>query len=123
MVGMPQIITYLLCLYLIYKGFEILQIALMSPREHRGAGLVIGGMAVIVSIVAAFVFTQWVDSQARRVGGSQSGLTPSLGGTVRLEDLPRLKRSPPAESPTTYVLEPNLQVSAEGISMESDYGE
>ena len=45
MIGMLQIITYLLCVYLVFKGFEILQIALMSGREDRAGGIVIGILA------------------------------------------------------------------------------
>jgi hypothetical protein len=35
MVGMLQIITYLPCVYLVFKGMEIYQIAKMSTSEHR----------------------------------------------------------------------------------------
>ena len=67
MVGMLQIMTYLLCVYLIFKGFEILQIALMSNRENRTAGLIIGIAAVVISVISASVFTSMIDSQAAQV--------------------------------------------------------
>ncbi len=67
MVGMLQIITYLLCVYLVYKGFEIFQIALMSNREERAAGLAIGLLAIVGSLVAAAAFIYWIDVQASRV--------------------------------------------------------
>lgn len=43
MAGMLQIITYLLCVYLVFKGFEIFQIALTGSQEQsRNAAMVIG---------------------------------------------------------------------------------
>jgi uncharacterized membrane protein (DUF485 family) len=56
MVGMLQIIPYLLCVYLIYKGVEILQVALMSNRTNRTAGIIIGIGAIIISLIAAGFF-------------------------------------------------------------------
>jgi len=73
MIGMLQIITYLLCVYLVYKGFEILQIALMSSREDRTMGLVIGAIAVIVAVGVALLFVKMIDAQATAV----SSHTPS----------------------------------------------
>ena len=70
MVGMLQIITYLLCVYLVYKAFEIFQIALMSNREHRGSGLSIGVLAIMGSILAAIVFIYLIDSQAESISGT-----------------------------------------------------
>jgi hypothetical protein len=70
MAGMLQIMTYLLCVYLIYKGFEILQIALMSNREDRTAGLIIGVIAVVVAFFAAFKFFNWINEQAEVIGRS-----------------------------------------------------
>jgi len=65
MLGMLQILTYLLCVYLVFKGIEIFQIAFMSQRQERRAGLVIGVLAIILSIVGAVSFTVWVDSHAQ----------------------------------------------------------
>lgn len=73
MVGMLQIITYLLCVYLIYKGFEIFQTALMSPRENRTAGIIIGVLAIIISVIAALSFISMIDTQARSIS---EGVTP-----------------------------------------------
>lgn len=67
MVGMLQIITYLLCVYLVFKGFEILQIGLASAREDRAAPLLIGVIFVLVSLVAAYSFWKMVDAQASSV--------------------------------------------------------
>jgi hypothetical protein len=70
MVGMLQIITYLLCVYLVYKGWEILQIALMSNRENRKVGIVLGVIAVVGSFVASAIFTYMIDLQASSVSGT-----------------------------------------------------
>jgi glucose-6-phosphate-specific signal transduction histidine kinase len=70
MIGMLQIITYLLCVYLVFKGFEILQIALMSPIENKAGGVVIGILLLVISIGAAFYFTSAIDTQAAAVSRS-----------------------------------------------------
>ncbi len=67
MVGMLQIITYLLCVYLVIKGIEIFQIALMSPRENRTPGLVLGGLVVAACVLSALFFTYMIDVQAQHV--------------------------------------------------------
>ncbi|MGE3385081.1 MAG: hypothetical protein AB7L70_19315 [Pyrinomonadaceae bacterium] len=53
MVGLMQIMIYLLCAYLIFKGVEIFQIALVSPRDdhHRKLGTQIG----VAMLIGAFV--------------------------------------------------------------------
>jgi hypothetical protein len=70
MIGMIQILTYLLAVYLIFKGFEILQIALMSSRTDRTAGIVIGILAVAVAFGAAGFFVDMADTQAKSVSTS-----------------------------------------------------
>ena len=70
MIGMIQILTYLLAVYLIFKGFEILQIALMSNRTDRTAGIVIGALAVVLAVGAAVYFVDLADTQARSVASS-----------------------------------------------------
>lgn len=67
MIGMLQIITYLLCVYLVFKAFEILQIALMSNRDDRAAGIFIGLLFVAISIGAGILFTRMIDAQANAV--------------------------------------------------------
>jgi hypothetical protein len=54
MIGMIQILTYLLAVYLVFKGVEILQIALMSNRTDRTAGIVIGIVAVVLDLPPIF---------------------------------------------------------------------
>jgi hypothetical protein len=70
MIGMIQILTYLLAVYLVFKGFEILQIALMSNRTDRTAGIIIGILAVVLAIGAAGYFVDMADTQARSVSSS-----------------------------------------------------
>lgn len=69
MVGMLQIITYLLCVYLFFKAVEIFQIALVAPKStSKGYGLIIGVIAVVAAFVAAGIFTTMIDSQALKIG-------------------------------------------------------
>jgi hypothetical protein len=70
MIGMIQILTYLLAVYLVFKGFEILQIALMSSRADRTAGIVIGIIGVVLAIGAAGYFVNMADNQASSVSNS-----------------------------------------------------
>jgi len=72
MIGMIQILTYLLAVYLIFKGFEILQIAIMSSRVEKRAGLLIGFFAVVIAIGAAGFFVDMADKQAESVSSSVS---------------------------------------------------
>lgn len=66
---MLQIIGWLLCIYLIFKGVEILQIGLASPKENKAFMLLIGWGAVVISVVLAVVFIGVLDMQ----GGSLPG--------------------------------------------------
>ena len=70
MVGMLQIITYLLCVYLVFKGIEIYQIAKMSTSEDRPAGLRLGKAMIVVSVIAAAVFYVLIDLQAEKIGSN-----------------------------------------------------
>ena len=67
MAGMLQIVTYLLCFYLVIKGVEILQIGLASGRPDRGALKVIGWMTLIACVAAAIAFATFQDQQAEKV--------------------------------------------------------
>jgi hypothetical protein len=68
MVGMLQILTYLLAFYLVVKGFEVLQIALASPRPDRTGILILGFVILAVCILAAGSFVAMQDHQAASVG-------------------------------------------------------
>ena len=57
MVGLMQIMIYMLSVYLVFKGVEIFQIALMSVRPNRTGGMIIGILAVAIAIIAAGGFS------------------------------------------------------------------
>jgi len=69
MAGMLQILTYLLALYLVSKGIEILQIALASNRENR-TGILIGLLMLGLCVVSAVTFVVWQDQQALSISRS-----------------------------------------------------
>ncbi len=68
MVGMLHIVTYLLCIYLVFKGVEIYQIADMSTGEDRARGMRRGGIMIIASVVIGIVFAIWITQQAAAIG-------------------------------------------------------
>ena len=70
MAGMLQILTYLLAVYLVVKGIEVLQIALASTREKRGGIIALGVLTLIVCILAAGSLTYMQDIQARAMSQS-----------------------------------------------------
>jgi uncharacterized membrane protein YgdD (TMEM256/DUF423 family) len=70
MVGQLQIISYFLCVYLLFKAVEILQIALMSPRQDRNAGMAIGVLAIVAAIFAGAVFLYWMELHVTSIGKS-----------------------------------------------------
>lgn len=62
---MLQIITYLLCVYLVFKAFEIFQVALIAPTSTgRNYGIALGVLSIVVAIVTALAFSTWIDRQA-----------------------------------------------------------
>lgn len=64
MAGMLQIITYLLCFYLVIKGIEVLQIALSSARQNRTGMIVFGAITLAACVGAALIFAGIQDNQA-----------------------------------------------------------
>jgi uncharacterized protein HemX len=71
MVGILQIMTYLFCLYLVYKGVEIFQIALTSSNDKsRHTGIGVGIVAIMVALGAAAFFVNWVNQQAESIQNS-----------------------------------------------------
>ena len=70
MTGMLQILTYLLALYLVVKGIEILQIALASNRENRAGVILIGILTLALCVMGAATFVTWQDQQALSIGHS-----------------------------------------------------
>lgn len=77
MVGLMQIMIYMLAVYLVFKGVEIFQIALMSVRSNRTGGMIIGILAVAIAIIAAGGFSLWADQVAASIGERMNTL-PSL---------------------------------------------
>ena len=77
MVGLMQIMIYMLSVYLIFKGVEILQIALMSGRANRTGGVIIGILVLSIAVVAAGGFSLWADQVAASIGERMNTL-PSL---------------------------------------------
>jgi uncharacterized membrane protein (DUF485 family) len=71
MAGMIQILTYLLCVYLVFKGLEIFQIAFLAGNDHPNRSImsIIGILALVAAIGLAALFAAWQDSQARSISG------------------------------------------------------
>ncbi len=67
MVGLMQIMIYMLAVYLVFKGVEILQIALMSPRQNRVGGILIGVVFIGIAVAAGIGFSVWADSTAQSI--------------------------------------------------------
>lgn len=68
MVGFLQIIIYLLCVYLVYKGAEIFQIAWVSqPSTSRIIGIVIGILATIGAVGVGAVAVYMTESMAAKM--------------------------------------------------------
>ncbi|MBX9724964.1 MAG: hypothetical protein K2X81_26400 [Candidatus Obscuribacterales bacterium] len=72
MTGMLQIITYLLGVYLIVKGIEVLQIGLASNRENRIGLVVIGFITLCGCTYASWTFVSMQDQQASSLSTSAS---------------------------------------------------
>jgi hypothetical protein len=54
---MIPLIGILLCVYLVFKGYEIFQIALVAPpSKSRNAGIVLGAIALVLSVLIACGF-------------------------------------------------------------------
>ena len=70
MVGMLQIITWMLGIYLIFKGIEILQIGLSSTSSSRKLMIWIGFISVIASVVIAVELINQQDMQAATIHSS-----------------------------------------------------
>lgn len=67
---MLQIITYLLCLYLVFKGIEIFQIGLASTRENRTALMYVGVLSLAGSVACAIVFALWITDHVNAMPSS-----------------------------------------------------
>lgn len=67
MVGMLQILTYLLCIYLVFKAYEIFQIAYVSTSDKRTAAMRNGIILIVLSVIIAIGFVLWADIQAESI--------------------------------------------------------
>ena len=69
MLGMMQIMIYLLCVYLVFKGFEIFQIAYVSPEDHpaRSTSMALGIFAIIIAVCVAVGALFLEEGMARQV--------------------------------------------------------
>jgi hypothetical protein len=75
---MLQIMIWLLCVHLIFKGFQILQLAITGHTTvlwKNVVGYTIGVIAVVSSIYAASEFWILADEQARSVAGTLGPLS------------------------------------------------
>lgn len=68
MIGMLQILTYVLAFYLVIKGFEVLQIALASPRSDRTGIILLGVFVLAACVIGAIGFVAMQESQAASAG-------------------------------------------------------
>ena len=72
-----QIMIYLLCVYLVYKGFEIFQIAFVSRPEkpgYRVFGVVCGAAAIILAIIIGVGASFWADTIAAQIGENMNNI-------------------------------------------------
>lgn len=51
MLGMMQIMIWLLCIYLVFKGVDIFQIAWMSSRDARSGGIALRGSMIVIAVI------------------------------------------------------------------------
>lgn len=56
---MIQIIGFLLCVYLVFKGVEIFQLSLVNPNPKRTLSRTIGIGALVASVLLAGGFAAW----------------------------------------------------------------
>jgi hypothetical protein len=62
MVGQIEIINWLLCVYLCYKGYEILQRAQLSPKENKKWFLIIAWVLFVSAVfiaIGTFIFMEF----------------------------------------------------------------
>lgn len=78
MVGMLQILTWLVAIHLVVKGVQVLQTGLASSRDNRKVLIGIGGTTLAVCLAAAVLLVAAQEEQASSVGRySSSPMLPS----------------------------------------------
>lgn len=71
MVGMLQILTWMLALYLAMKGVEIMQIGLASSRPERETVLaLIGIFSIVICLGGAVALVAMQDQQAASISNA-----------------------------------------------------
>lgn len=68
---MIQIIGLLLCAYLVFKGYEILNVALCSAREDRGWQIIFGAGFFVFSVILALYFGKLLIEQGAQLENLQ----------------------------------------------------
>jgi hypothetical protein len=75
MVGFLQIMIYLLCVYLVYKGVEIFQIALVAANSvSRRIGLAIGVIMISGSVVVGVCAIYLEESMAAQMSDNMNNI-------------------------------------------------
>lgn len=78
MVGLMQIMIYLLCVYLVYKGFEIFQIAFVADdSKSRTGGIVIGVLAIVAAVVIGLGAVVMTEAMVASIGKNMDNI-PSM---------------------------------------------
>lgn len=70
MVGMLQVITYMLSFYMVIKGCEVLQIGMASNRDSRTGLVLFGGLVLLACIGAAVGFMIMQDNVASSISSA-----------------------------------------------------
>ena len=73
MVGLMQIMIYLFCVYLVYKGVEIFQTAFVSKPENpnvRVVGMLFGAIAIVVAFIVSVLAVMATDEMATKIGNN-----------------------------------------------------
>ena len=73
MVGLMQIMIYMLAVYLVFKGVEIFQIGL-TAQSNKTSSMIIGVIAIAVAIMAGLVFVFWADEMARSISDRMNSI-------------------------------------------------
>jgi NADH:ubiquinone oxidoreductase subunit 6 (subunit J) len=77
MVGMIQIVVYLLCIYLIFKAADMYQLSFaVTDPERAKTARAVGMAAILTAVIVAIVFIYWINSQAEAIGKGMQNLMP-----------------------------------------------
>jgi uncharacterized membrane protein (DUF485 family) len=72
MVGLMQIMIYLFCVYLGYKGIEIFQIAFMSTSDKKKIGMILGVIMVIGAVIVAAGALYMTETQVSEISKTKT---------------------------------------------------